>query len=83
MRQVAKGVQLPPDSTGRITGGFVTEEFDDTTGTTNDVVLPATVLVDAEGGELGRALLNELETLNHTLGEIQKQNQLILQALTR
>ncbi|HYT46230.1 MAG TPA: hypothetical protein VEP90_28130, partial [Methylomirabilota bacterium] len=63
----------PPDSTGKITGGFIIEDpegtIDDTTGKTKQITLPATVIVDALGREIGYDILQELKKIHKLLEE--------------
>ena len=54
---VVAGVQLPPDSTGRITGGYQITVAGQT------VTLPASVIVDSNGNEVGGAILATLDAL--------------------
>lgn len=71
MSDVAEGVQLPPDSTGKITGAFVLKGTGAAQPTVlvgvDNVYLPATVLVDARGVEIGGRLLDVLERIALTL----------------
>lgn len=58
-RKTMIGIQLPPDSTGKKTGGFKTIVQDDT-GTDQDVYVPATFISNANGEEIGGQLLEQL-----------------------
>lgn len=72
---VAEGVQLPADGSGKITGAFILQG----TGTAqptvtigvDDVYLPATVIVDARGVEIGSSILTELGRIAGMLERIE------------
>lgn len=61
---VAPGWQLPPDSTGKIAAAIAVTVNGQT------VYVPATVLADGAGNEIGSQLLDALEQLPQLLGEL-------------
>lgn len=69
MDKILVGVQLPPDSSGKITGAFKTTVYDET-GTPQTVYVPATLIADSNGYEIGGKLLQMLEEINESLKKI-------------
>lgn len=79
-----KGIQLPPDSTGKITGAFVIPDPDgdvDSGGILKQIVIPATVLVNSTGDDIGGEILTNLQEIAQSLKALQESNQIILEAL--
>lgn len=74
---VVEGVQLPTDGLGKITAAFTIDIDGDT------VYLPATVIVDSLGAEIGRDLLRSLETLSAQLARLELLAVESTEALTR
>ena len=85
MEEVVQAIQLPQDSTGKITGGFLLKGksvAQATVGDGSDIWLPATVIVDENGTEIGGKILKELETIALMLGRIEDLQILATAALT-
>lgn len=61
-----EGIQLPADGSGKITGAFKIAIGTDT------VYLPATVIVDRSGLEIGGRLLAQLEQLSSQLDRLEE-----------
>jgi hypothetical protein len=83
MAQTAQGVQLPPDSTGKITAGFSISVHNDVTGVEDTVVIPATVIVDSNGEDIGTKILRALTELVAEIHKMNELNMLMEEALNR
>jgi hypothetical protein len=78
------GIQLPPDSTGKITGAFPVPDPDgnvDSNGNVKIIYLPATVLVDSRGMDIGGEILNALNHIADSLDELKATAKLTQQIL--
>lgn len=75
--KIVVGPQLPPDSTGKITGAFTAVAYDGTT-----VYIPATAFVNADGVEIGDQLLRSATERNDLLYKIAMTLGLILNELS-
>lgn len=72
-----QGVQLPVDGTGKVTPAIEIQ----INGV--NVYIPATVLVDSSGVEIGEAILHALQELNARLEKLEKLAIQSTEALTR
>jgi hypothetical protein len=70
-QRIIQGVQLPPDSTGKITAGVSITIHNDSTGNDDTVVIPATLIVDTRGYEIGTEILSELRSIRKALERLE------------
>ena len=80
-----KGVQLPPDSSGKITGAFIILDPAgevDASGATKQIIIPATVLVNSIGEDIGGEILNSLQEIAESLKVMKEYNELIHNVLS-
>jgi len=78
-RSTVIGIQLPPDSTGKITGAFTLIDPDgnlDASGIAKIIYLPATVIINARGEDIGAEMLSLLERIANTLDELKQSSEL-------
>jgi hypothetical protein len=71
---VLTAIQLPPDGTGKVTGGFPIEQQDGSV-----IYVPATAIVNSLGLEIGNAILEQLERIADSLDELKLSSQLTLE----
>jgi hypothetical protein len=74
------GVQLPPDSTGKITAGFPVKVMDDS-GNVQTVYVPGTFLANALGEEIGGEMLDTLKRIADSLENLEKNSEFTLETL--
>lgn len=63
--QTGVGPQLPPDSTGKVTGAFPVTIGQGANAQT--IYVPTTILVNTDGYEIGQALLDGIRETNELL----------------
>jgi hypothetical protein len=68
--RIVQGIQLPPDSTGKITAGISIIVHNDATGNDDTVVIPATLIVDSKGYEIGSDILDALQGIRRVLDRL-------------
>lgn len=80
-RAIVKGIQLPPDSTGKVTGAFAFDLYDDSDGAYVEVTIPVTAIVNADGEEIGSEILDLLTKIENHLNKISKSTEMQTQIL--
>lgn len=70
-QRIVHGIQLPPESTGPITAGISITVHNDATGNDDIVIIPATIIVDSKGYEIGSTILSELRNIRKALEKLE------------
>jgi hypothetical protein len=73
MAETAPAIQLPPDGVGKVTGGFA---IPSPAGDGSQLWMPASVLVDANGHEIGLRIVKALEGIEEQLRQFREATEL-------